>query len=766
MWRSQLLCDALICTGNVVTKAHRVVLLAACPMLQSMENASIEPSWRFRLAADIKQEAVTTFLQYLYEGFMLLTEENVKHVEKVARLLQVDSVIKCCSDFFKCLEKSTGKQHNANYKFDKYDLLEFRHVRATGLQKTYHDRLMKRMSEAPRPSSPTGGKRQRLHPRPSSPPTDFMSQRADDAASMTQSYMTGNPTGTGSARSGASSQSSRSGSPSVVEIIEDSLELIQREKSVPGQPEPSRLSQQKTSISVASHVSNSKDTRVINIADDSGGGRTRVTDSFSDRVQNIPSSPQQSSQPQMPVSPKISFRDTHPPQNIQHPSPTSFIQRTPNQMSFTSQPPPPPLQQAGTLNIAPLSQSFSQDRFQQRQQEQQSSQSRPPPMSTDMFMESVKTSQSFITSTPQQRTHPSYPPISGATKPSFAIGSASQGGAPPQSPSFQSQSSSQQQESTGMADKGEKREAESSRPQEGHDPGPEGNDDIPDLAIVKIEKVGEDETGGLLLQVDSGQGDAAHRHGQLSMEEEQEYDESDLTGDWSQEDISNEGSFQSSHMDDPTGAMYMGPTSDVKSRIGKRKGGYDQTTLMAAVQVVLDKKMSSYKASDLFGIPRSTIYDRVVRKFANADFTTPEIIPRRRSYDLNSLLMAVQAVKSKTMSRSRACEYYGVPRTTVYDWIAREKRETQAKLNKQIHDIVINDPMFTRPMAPPKEFDPASRTESDFIHEQTFSESMFIRPAPRSEEFDKTLRIESNLKENDEFIKTSNEHEDEQNDNN
>ncbi|XP_052064814.1 zinc finger protein 768-like isoform X4 [Mytilus californianus] len=571
MWRSQLLCDALICTGNVVTKAHRVVLLAACPMLQSMENASIGTELEVRLAADIKQDAVTTFLQYLYEGFMLLTEENVKHVEKVARLLQVDSVIKCCSDFFKCLEKSTGKQHNANYKFDKYDLLEFRHVRATGLQKTYHDRLMKRMSEAPRPSSPTGGKRQRLHPRPSSPPTDFMSQRADDAASMTQSYMTGNPSGAGSVRSGASSQSSRSGSPSVVEIIEDSLELIQREKSGPGQPEPSRLAQQKTSISVASHISNTKDTRVINIADDSGGGRTRVTDSFSDRVQNIPSSPQQSSQPQMPVSPKISFRDTHPPQNIQHPSPTSFIQRTPNQMSFTSQPPPPPLQQAGTLNIAPLSQTFSQDRFQQRPQEQQSSQSRPPPMSTDMFMESVKTSQSFITSTPQQRTHPSYPPISGA-KPSFAIGSAAQAGAPPQSPSFQSQSTSQQQESTGMADKGEKREGESSRPPEGHDPGPEGNDDTPDLAIVKIEKVGEDETGGLLLQVDSGQGDAAHRHGQLSMEEEQEYDESDLTGDWSQEDISNEGSFQSSHMDDPTGAMYMGPTSESSHQYTRLQG--------------------------------------------------------------------------------------------------------------------------------------------------------------------------------------------------
>ncbi|XP_052064822.1 uncharacterized protein LOC127704711 isoform X11 [Mytilus californianus] len=607
MWRSQLLCDALICTGNVVTKAHRVVLLAACPMLQSMENASIGTELEVRLAADIKQDAVTTFLQYLYEGFMLLTEENVKHVEKVARLLQVDSVIKCCSDFFKCLEKSTGKQHNANYKFDKYDLLEFRHVRATGLQKTYHDRLMKRMSEAPRPSSPTGGKRQRLHPRPSSPPTDFMSQRADDAASMTQSYMTGNPSGAGSVRSGASSQSSRSGSPSVVEIIEDSLELIQREKSGPGQPEPSRLAQQKTSISVASHISNTKDTRVINIADDSGGGRTRVTDSFSDRVQNIPSSPQQSSQPQMPVSPKISFRDTHPPQNIQHPSPTSFIQRTPNQMSFTSQPPPPPLQQAGTLNIAPLSQTFSQDRFQQRPQEQQSSQSRPPPMSTDMFMESVKTSQSFITSTPQQRTHPSYPPISGA-KPSFAIGSAAQAGAPPQSPSFQSQSTSQQQESTGMADKGEKREGESSRPPEGHDPGPEGNDDTPDLAIVKIEKVGEDETGGLLLQVDSGQGDAAHRHGQLSMEEEQEYDESDLTGDWSQEDISNEGSFQSSHMDDPTGAMYMGPTSE---RRPYNYRNYQPEILEVAVNAVLKRELSQRQASRTYGVPQPTISKRI-----------------------------------------------------------------------------------------------------------------------------------------------------------
>lgn len=59
-------------------------------------------------------------------------------------------------------------------------------------------------------------------------------------------------------------------------------------------------------------------------------------------------------------------------------------------------------------------------------------------------------------------------------------------------------------------------------------------------------------------------------------------------------------------------------------------------------------------------------------------------------------MLAVDAVKNKTMSRSRACEVYGVPRTTVYDWIAREKREKQAKFNKQIQEIVQNDPMLMR----------------------------------------------------------------------
>ena len=66
-------------------------------MLQSMENSIIGSQLEVRLAADIKQEAIDTFLHYLYEGFMMLTDENYADVEKIARILQVDSIIQCCA---------------------------------------------------------------------------------------------------------------------------------------------------------------------------------------------------------------------------------------------------------------------------------------------------------------------------------------------------------------------------------------------------------------------------------------------------------------------------------------------------------------------------------------------------------------------------------------------------------------------------------------------------------------------------------------------
>ncbi|XP_078333271.1 uncharacterized protein LOC111118864 isoform X3 [Crassostrea virginica] len=273
MWKSQILCDAVIRTGAVITKAHRVVLVAACPMLQSMDNASMGSHLEVRLASDIKQDSINTFLQYLYEGFMMLTEENCRDVEKIARLLQVDSVIKCCADFQKCLNAATGTpvSMDSQYKYTSYDMLEFRHVRSSGLQKSVN---MKRMSNYPGPSSP-GSKRQRMG-RPSSPHIDShsSSHRADDTLSMAHSYRQNQPDPWDRVPRLGASNSRAAPQPGVIDIVEDCLEIIQTEepeKDARGIVKPdSRPKQKSVSIGVSSQMNTTSDVHVVNISDPGG----------------------------------------------------------------------------------------------------------------------------------------------------------------------------------------------------------------------------------------------------------------------------------------------------------------------------------------------------------------------------------------------------------------------------------------------------------------------------------------------------------------
>ena len=257
----------------IVLQAHRVVLVAACPMLQSMDNASMGSHLEVRLASDIKQDSINTFLQYLYEGFMMLTEENCRDVEKIARLLQVDSVIKCCADFQKCLNAATGTpvSMDSQYKYTSYDMLEFRHVRSSGLQKSVN---MKRMSNYPGPSSP-GSKRQRMG-RPSSPHIDShsSSHRADDTLSMAHSYRQNQPDPWDRVPRLGASNSRAAPQPGVIDIVEDCLEIIQTEepeKDARGIVKPdSRPKQKSVSIGVSSQMNTTSDVHVVNISDPGG----------------------------------------------------------------------------------------------------------------------------------------------------------------------------------------------------------------------------------------------------------------------------------------------------------------------------------------------------------------------------------------------------------------------------------------------------------------------------------------------------------------
>lgn len=135
-----------------------MVLVAACPMLQSMGPSETGSDLKIRLPEDIRADSVYTFLQYLYEGFTTLTDLNINEVEKIARLLQVDCLIKCCADFSKTLNMEVGIPMNSQsqYKYTSHDMFEFRHVRHSDLMKLSPSRNCKRpisgvISEQKRP---------------------------------------------------------------------------------------------------------------------------------------------------------------------------------------------------------------------------------------------------------------------------------------------------------------------------------------------------------------------------------------------------------------------------------------------------------------------------------------------------------------------------------------------------------------------------------------------------------------------------------------
>ncbi|XP_033752951.1 uncharacterized protein LOC117336493 isoform X2 [Pecten maximus] len=533
MWKSQMLCDAIIKTGQIITKAHRVVLVAACPMLQSMENASAGSHLEVRLAADIKQESVNTFLQYLYEGFMMLTEENVRDVEKVARLLQVDSVIKCCADFYKCMNAKTGAPFPGSaykYSFSGHDLAEFRHVRATGLQKTASERIIKRVSDFPRPGSP-GSKRPRLH-RGGSPSdvTVIGSDKADDTASMSHSYMAGAPDpwdrvpklGSGMGRQGATGRNSQ---PGVIEIVEESIELVQTEPpekdSGQSSSSSSRSSQRSAAVSIAvtSQFNTEPDISVVNVF----GNPDTQSSTPAAATNTITSS--SSSRGSITVSPLTIFQDPHPPSSSGPEPPSSS---TVDSSSGQDQ------QRLSEMQFSGFSQRQDMDSYSSGKQ---------------------KSGDGQLSSTPQQRPFPmSMSPIN-QPKP-FAAGSAMQAGmSSPSSMSLPlgspSSSKSVQKPRSAPASPAE-RARDNRRASEAA--GMQSTADMtPDLSIVKIE-ASNHETGGLDMHVDMPEEGVMRIH-QGRMPDDQDDTSDKEIEDWAREEMSNEGSNISG---DQNNSWYMG----------------------------------------------------------------------------------------------------------------------------------------------------------------------------------------------------------------
>ncbi|XP_060086410.1 zinc finger E-box-binding homeobox protein zag-1-like isoform X2 [Ylistrum balloti] len=566
MWKNQLLCDAIIKTGQIITKAHRVVLVAACPMLQSMENAAAGSHLEVRLAADIKQESVNTFLQYLYEGFMMLTEDNVRDVEKVARLLQVDSVIKCVADFYKCMHAKTGIAFpGTQYKYNFNDLIEFRHVRVTDLQKTVHDGAAKRMSDFPRPGSP-GSKRPRLN-RGASPSdgTVIGSDKADDTASMSHSYMAGAPDpwdrvpklGSGMGRQGATGKNSQ---PGVIEIVEESIELVQTEppEKDSGQPSSSRSSQKTSSsisIAIASQYNTDPDLSIV----------------------TVPEKPSSATQPPGPIS-----SSSTPQQGSITVSPLTVFQDSQHAQSS-------PSSSSSSRDLPGLASSSTTDRQTSFRQEQpfsgfsQKQDSENVFSSSKQHQQQPRTSDSQMTSTPQRTPFPvSITPSASQGKP-FAAGSAMQAMVT-SSPISVSQSSPapsrprptpQPAMSMSVPDSsslsmdvgpgGDDGKGKSTKIEIADSMQESTADLTPDLSIVKVEAaLGDGETGGLDMHVDMAEQSIMQMQAGASHQEEFEEPSDAEIEEWAREEMSNEGANMSG---DPNSSWYMGSYKDPKVKL-------------------------------------------------------------------------------------------------------------------------------------------------------------------------------------------------------
>lgn len=222
-------------------------MMAACPMLQSMDHAASGSKLEIRLSPDIKQQSIQSFLQYLYEGFMMVTEDNYKDIEKIGRLLQVDSVIKCCADFCKSLTVGRGSLSNADqYRYTFCDMIEFRHVRSSDLQRTISGNQVKRSHDMHGQDVDNGVKRSRTRhsSSPIKPSNRNLPNQTDNVLDE--------------------------------KILQDSLELVQVD------PADSGGSCQSVGVGVVSHCENNPETSVVIPAEeccDTPCGSTVVSES-------------------------------------------------------------------------------------------------------------------------------------------------------------------------------------------------------------------------------------------------------------------------------------------------------------------------------------------------------------------------------------------------------------------------------------------------------------------------------------------------------
>ncbi|ESO08187.1 hypothetical protein HELRODRAFT_75143 [Helobdella robusta] len=97
---SQILCDVVIVVGDLLIKAHRLVLSSSSDYFAAMFTSDVlEATQEEIVMKEVDPESLHTLIKYMYHGSLDIREETVENLLCTACLLQLSGVVNACSNF-------------------------------------------------------------------------------------------------------------------------------------------------------------------------------------------------------------------------------------------------------------------------------------------------------------------------------------------------------------------------------------------------------------------------------------------------------------------------------------------------------------------------------------------------------------------------------------------------------------------------------------------------------------------------------------------
>ena len=108
IWVKGHLCDAVIQTKDGEIKVHRLIMTSCSPFFSSVNKCHTNGTTVYSYdLSDERKEIVFVIIKMLYTGYLDISLENVKYVQKLCELLDLEKPISVCKHFQETFEDGT-----------------------------------------------------------------------------------------------------------------------------------------------------------------------------------------------------------------------------------------------------------------------------------------------------------------------------------------------------------------------------------------------------------------------------------------------------------------------------------------------------------------------------------------------------------------------------------------------------------------------------------------------------------------------------------